>query len=221
MADTTLSQGHAAKMDAVYQTQRHFYDLTRKYYLLGRDRLIRRLAVPVASTVLEVGCGTGRNLIAVARRHPDARLYGLDISEAMLEQARRNVAQAGLSHRIMLAQADACDFNVATLFGIAAMDRVFMSYTLSMIPDWRAAMRAGLHALNEHGQLHVVDFGQQEHLPALFRRVLRHWLALFHVDPRAELFEAAKAISAQSGSQVAVKSLYRGYAWSVEIGRFA
>ena len=216
MADAT----HAAKMDAVYRTQRHFYDLTRKYYLLGRDRLIGRLAVPTGGSVLEIGCGTGRNLIAVARRYPHARLFGLDISEAMLEQARANIARAGLDRRITLAQADACDFDVSALFGVAAVDRAFMSYTLSMIPDWRAALSAGLGALAEEGQLHVVDFGQQAELPHVFRRLLLKWLALFHVDPRAELFAAAKALAAQSGRQVAAKSLYRGYAWSVEIGRF-
>ncbi|RUV53463.1 SAM-dependent methyltransferase, partial [Mesorhizobium sp. M5C.F.Ca.IN.020.14.1.1] len=31
---------HAELMDGVYRWQRHIYDLTRKYYLLGRDRLI-------------------------------------------------------------------------------------------------------------------------------------------------------------------------------------
>ncbi|TIQ66810.1 MAG: SAM-dependent methyltransferase, partial [Mesorhizobium sp.] len=33
-------------MDGVYRWQRHIYDLTRKYYLLGRDRLISGLEVP-------------------------------------------------------------------------------------------------------------------------------------------------------------------------------
>ncbi len=215
-----MDSGHAEKMDAVYRTQRHFYDLTRKYYLLGRDRLIRRLAVPTGGSVLEIGCGTGRNLIAAARRYPDARLYGLDISEAMLEQARANIARAGLQDRITLAQADACDFDVAALFGVATVDRAFMSYTLSMIPDWRAALSAGLGAIAEEGQLHVVDFGQQAELPSAFRTMLLKWLALFHVDPRADLFDAAKALAKQAGRHVAVKPLYRGYAWSVEIGRF-
>ncbi len=33
-------------MDATYALHRHFYDFTRKFYLLGRDRLVRRLAPP-------------------------------------------------------------------------------------------------------------------------------------------------------------------------------
>ena len=74
----------AARMDAIYARQRHFYDLTRKYYLLGRDALIDGLAPPTSPTILEVGCGTARNLIATARSWPDARCYGIDISAEML-----------------------------------------------------------------------------------------------------------------------------------------
>ena len=44
-------------MDRVYRHQRHVYDLTRKYYLLGRDPLIARLDVPAGGHVLELGAG--------------------------------------------------------------------------------------------------------------------------------------------------------------------
>ena len=64
---------HAARMDRIYAGQRHIYDLTRKYYLFGRDRMIDRLDLQPGATVLEVGCGTGRNLIRAARAWPDAR----------------------------------------------------------------------------------------------------------------------------------------------------
>ena len=70
----------AAHMDRIYRHQRFIYDLTRKYYLLGRDRMIAGLAVPDGASVLEVGCGTGRNLIEAARRYPHARFHGFDIS---------------------------------------------------------------------------------------------------------------------------------------------
>ncbi|TIM52630.1 MAG: class I SAM-dependent methyltransferase, partial [Mesorhizobium sp.] len=79
--------GHGELMDGVYRWQRHVYDLTRKYYLLGRDRLISGLDVPVGGTVLELGCGTGRNIVLAARLYPDARFFGLDISAEMLETA--------------------------------------------------------------------------------------------------------------------------------------
>ena len=66
-------KAHGARMDAIYRGQRHIYDITRKYYLLGRDRVIDDLAPPPGGSVLEVGCGTARNLITAARRWPDAR----------------------------------------------------------------------------------------------------------------------------------------------------
>src|SRR5271163_945163 len=78
----------AGSMDRMYRRQRHIYDFTRKFYLLGRDRLIDGLAPPTGARVLEVGCGTGRNLIRAARRHPAIRGYGVDISEEMLSTAR-------------------------------------------------------------------------------------------------------------------------------------
>ena len=204
-------------MDAIYARQRHFYDLTRKYYLLGRDRLIVRLDVPAGGTVLEVGCGTGRNLIAVARRYPDARLYGLDISAAMLTTARAKVAAAGFADRITLKQADATDFDAAALFGHATFDRVFFSYTLSMIPDWKAAIAQGAKVTG--GALHLVDFGQQEGLPGWFKRGLGAWLAKFDVEPRAALPDAIEQIGRESGLIPGFEPLYRGYAWGGSLVR--
>ncbi|MFM9977209.1 MAG: class I SAM-dependent methyltransferase, partial [Sphingomonadaceae bacterium] len=146
---------------------------------------------------------------------PEARLFGLDISEAMLETARANVAKAGLSGRIHFAAADATAFDPLPLFGEAAFDRIFQSYTLSMIPDWRGAIAEAVRHLKTDGKLHVVDFGQQERLPAPFRRMLHAWLAQFHVEPRAGLREAAEA--AAQNRPVDFASLYRGYAWSAVV----
>ena len=100
----------AGAMDRMYRRQRHIYDLTRKFYLLGRDELIEGLRPPQGAAVLEIACGTGRNLIRAARLYPDARFFGLDVSEEMLATARQNVAAAGFSGRIRLAAADAADF---------------------------------------------------------------------------------------------------------------
>ena len=206
----TATDTHASLMDGVYRWQRHIYDLTRKYYLLGRDRLIDELAPPPGGTVLEVGCGTGRNLIAAARRWPQARLYGFDISEVMLETARSNISRAGLEGRITLAQGDATGFDAQAMFGVARFDRVFFSYSLSMIPDWRTALRAGFAAVAPGGRLQAVDFGQQERLPGWVRAVLGRWLALFHVTARETLKADAEAAAP---GPVTFTPLYRGYAW--------
>ena len=206
-------------MDGVYAAQRHIYDLTRKYYLLGRDRLIAELAPPRGGTVLEVGCGTARNLIAAARRWPDARFFGLDISEAMLATARAKVAAAGLSDRIVLSQGDAAKFSARGLFGVDGFDRVFLSYTLSMIPDWTGAIEQAAKAVAPGGALRIVDFGQQERLPRWWRRALFAWLARFHVTPRRELPVALRHTAMAGGLERAFEPLLRGYAWSGSLKR--
>ena len=98
--DPNAQGGHAEAMDRMYRVTRHVYDATRKYYLLGRDRLIRQIDLPGSGRILEMGCGTGRNLIAAAEACPNAEIYGIDISEEMLKTARAQIAAAGLSDRI-------------------------------------------------------------------------------------------------------------------------
>jgi S-adenosylmethionine-diacylgycerolhomoserine-N-methlytransferase len=210
--------GHAALMDGVYRWQRHIYDATRKYYLLGRDRMIAGLDVPPGGTVLELGCGTGRNLLLAARRYPDARLHGLDISAAMLETADAALSRRGLRGRVALARADATRFDAEVLFGKATFDRVFVSYALSMIPGWERTVDAALAALAPGGSLHVIDFGQQERLPGWFAAALRAWLARFHVAPRAGLVEEIAARAEADGRTTAFTPIHHGYAWLVVVG---
>jgi S-adenosylmethionine-diacylgycerolhomoserine-N-methlytransferase len=218
MSTTELPASHAELMDGVYRWQRHIYDLTRKYYLLGRDRLVDGLDVPAGGTVLELGCGTGRNIILAARRYPDARFFGLDISAEMLETASAAIAREGLVDRVTLTQGDATAFDAKALFGRSGFDRVFVSYSLSMIPGWEKTVSAALAALSPNGSLHVVDFGQQEGLPRWFRILLRGWLKKFHVAPRESLREVLESQSRQTGANFRFRTLYRGYAWLGVIG---
>jgi S-adenosylmethionine-diacylgycerolhomoserine-N-methlytransferase len=202
----------AEHMDAIYRYQRFIYDASRKYYLLGRDRLIEDLAPAPGGRVLEVACGTGRNLIKAARRYPDATFYGFDISSAMLDTARAAIARHGLADRVIVATGDATDFSGAPLFGVPQFDRVFISYSLSMIPPWRAALQQAYAAVAPGGRLHVVDFGDQAQLPVWFRSGLRSWLAKFSVCPRAELETELAALAAETGAQLAFRRMFRDYA---------
>ncbi|TGR25892.1 MULTISPECIES: class I SAM-dependent methyltransferase [unclassified Mesorhizobium] len=217
-ASPEFKANHAELMDGVYRWQRHIYDLTRKYYLLGRDKLISGLDVPVGGTVLELGCGTGRNIILAARAYPDARFFGLDISAEMLETAGKAIDREGLSDRVMLARGDATDFDAKALFGKGSFDRVFVSYSLSMIPGWEKTVSAALAALAPTGSLHIVDFGHQEGLPGWFRALLRGWLKKFHVTPRESLRDVLESQAERTGATFRFRTLYRGYAWLAVIG---
>lgn len=206
-------------MDRVYRHQRHIYDATRKYYLLGRDHLIARLDPPDGGHVLELGCGTGRNLIAAAKAYRQARLYGVDISHQMLSTARRNIAGPGLYGRILLARDDATGVDPTAAFGVQRFDRVFFSYSLSMISPWRQALAHGADLVAPGGRLSLVDFGQQDGLSPWFRRLLFAWLREFHVRPAADLADAVETVAAELEAQSTFTRLYRGYACYAEISR--
>ncbi|MBO9603660.1 MAG: methyltransferase domain-containing protein [Novosphingobium sp.] len=211
----TSGAGHGARMDAIYGLQRHVYDLTRKYYLLGRDRLIRDLDLGKGGSLIEIGCGTARNLALAARRYPEAHFCGIDISAEMLKSARRNLK--GIDAR--LAIGDAAGFDPQALFGRAQFDRVMFSYTLSMIPPWRAALEQGCRILAPGGSIHVVDFGQQDRLPGWFGTAFRAYLAQFHVTPRADLFEAGEELARRHGLTIETGAPLRDYARTMVLRR--
>jgi S-adenosylmethionine-diacylgycerolhomoserine-N-methlytransferase len=206
-------------MDAIYGLQRHFYDLTRKYYLLGRDRLVARLDVPVQGTALEIGCGTGRNIALAARRYPTAKLHGIDISSEMLRTAEAKLDGLIARDAVRLARGDATSFEAARLFCQSQFDRVWFSYTLSMIPEWQAAFHHGLNLVAPGGSLHIVDFGQQSGLPGWFRSILRAWLLRFHVTPRANLIGHCADMAQERNWLLEIERPYRDYTWFITLRR--
>jgi S-adenosylmethionine-diacylgycerolhomoserine-N-methlytransferase len=205
-------QKQRERMDDLYRHQRRIYDITRKFYLLGRDHLISHLDVPHDGSVLELGCGTGRNLLLTARKYPTAHCHGLDLSGEMLKTAQANVERAGMLDRINLAYGDATDFDAELLFGVRRFDRVFISYSLSMIPGWERVIDTGLGLLARGGSLHVVDFGEQQRLPGWSRRALHSWLARFNATPRPELELVMRDAAIRHFGKFTFESLYRDYA---------
>ena len=199
-------------MDRIYRHQRHLYDFTRKYYLPGRDRLIERLRPGAGEAVLEIGCGTARNLVVAARRYPGTRFFGIDLSSAMLASAAHKIDRTGLAPRIQVARGDATGFDPGRLFGVCEFSRIFLSYSLSMIDERRVVIEAALSHLAPGGELHILDFGGQEGLPRWFRTGFRRWLARFHVTPCDELAHDLQHIAARRGARATVERPYRGYA---------
>ena len=215
-----MTAAHPADlMNRIYRHQRYVYDLTRKYFLLGRDRMIAEIGAGDGARVLEIGCGTGRNLIMAARRYPGASCFGIDVSTEMLNSARRAISRAGLEARIHVAHADATRFEPGLLFGVDRFDRIFISYSLSMIPPWQSVIDRAMTHLAPSGELLIVDFGSQERLPAVFRRLLWRWLNAFHVTPRDDLEAVLKARAAAAGATMTFTRPYRGYAQYAAVRR--
>ena len=209
---TGAVSGHKASMDRMYRYQRHIYDATRACYLLGRDKMIADLKPPEGGLVLEIGCGTGRNLVQAALRYPNSRFVGIDISDEMLKSARSALQRHGLDKRVSLLQADAGNLRSSLAKPGQGFDRIFFSYTLSMIPVWQEALQQARDYLRPSGQMHIVDFGQGQGLPDWSIIILRKWLDKFGVHPRDDLPAALEAIAERTDAHLNTGESHRGYA---------
>lgn len=201
-------------MDNMYRWTRHVYDVTRKYYLLGRDHLIENLDAKDGETVCEVGCGTARNLIKIAKKYPKAQFYGLDASDEMLKTARGNLNHADMGGTVTLKQAFSQSFDPQTLFGLdAPLDKIVFSYALSIIPPWQESIDHALEILPEGGEFHIVDFAGQEGLPKPFSKFVFWWLKMFHVYYKPEILNYLKRLEAEGKGSLQLSHLYKGYTY--------
>jgi len=205
------------KMDRFYGWQRHIYDATRKFYLPGRDLLLQRLHVTGNRSVLEVGCGTGRNLARLSRLGSGLQLYGLDVSAVMLHTASRK-----LGTRAVLCRTLAECFDHRDTFGLGEpFDCIFISYSLSMMPGWRQAIDCCLRNLKPGGELHIVDFWDQAGWPCFFRIVLRRWLSLFGVRYRPEMLFYLRALDTEGLVTLTIETVARRYAFLAHLRKFS
>lgn len=203
-----------AAMDRMYRYTRHVYDASRKFYLLGRDQLISSIQMQPGERALEIGCGTGRNLLKLHRRFPQNPLYGLDASTLMLDTARKSIASCSADQAITLAHCLGQEVDYRKTFGLdRPFDVVFCSYCLSMIPPWDQVLAAALQNLRPGGQLWIVDFWDQAGLPSWFALVLKRWLAMFHVHYRPEVHDRLMEVAATGQVKMQMTSIYGRYAY--------
>jgi len=204
------------QMNRMYRYQRYFYNATRKYYLLGRDKLIAQMNVKPGENILEVGCGTGRNLIILAKKHPRANFFGLDASSQMLRTAQSKIDALNLKN-IRLETALADDFNYQKTFNLEKpFDGIFFSYSISMISTWNESIAVVLANLTRGGSFYIVDFYDQKDLPVWFRRVLKNWLSKFHVQFWSDLLPHLEGLEKQGLGKLETTSIARRYAFLIK-----
>jgi S-adenosylmethionine-diacylgycerolhomoserine-N-methlytransferase len=168
---------HRAFLNRYYGASRFIYDATRKYYLFGRDGVLQQLAGDRGwATLVEVGLGTGRNLRRLRRARPEARLGGLEASDAMIAHARAKCPWARIAHGF------AEDAPLADVLG-ERPDRVLFSYCLSMVGDRAAALANARRALSDQGEVVVVDFADFAGWPVRAAEMFRSYLETFRVRP--------------------------------------
>ena len=131
----------------LYSAFAPFYDLD----LTGRDDdllLIEQFCERCGSPILELGCGTGRLLLPLARR--GLRLTGVDSSPAMLRQAQCKLREEGLEKRVTLLEQDMRALRLKDSFNLAFC--VLNSFLhLLTLDDQLAALGGVFRCLNPGG----------------------------------------------------------------------
>ena len=166
------SPASQAALQRYYKLHAGIYDATRWSFLFGRDKVLTLAAAMAApSRILEIGCGTGRNIETLCQRFPEARITGIDLSSQMLDQASARLKAFTGRVRLLQAAYDRPFHEPGHKF-----DMVLCSYSLSMFnPGWEQALQAAHDDLTPGGQMVLVDFHDSP-APA-FRR----WMGLNHV----------------------------------------
>lgn len=169
-------------LERYYQFHSRIYDATRWSFLFGREEILRRVGrVTTPCRILEVGCGTGRNLPGLRRRFPQAHLTGVDLSEQMLAIARQKVTD----DRVSLLRRS---YSAPVHPGQTRFDLVLFSYALSMFnPGWEQAIDAAWEDLEDGGCIAVVDFSHSS-FPWF-----RQWMGVNHVRMEEHLWPRLKS----------------------------
>jgi demethylmenaquinone methyltransferase/2-methoxy-6-polyprenyl-1,4-benzoquinol methylase len=144
------------------------YDLFNSILSLGADRRWRNraadmLVVPRRAHVLDVGTGTAVSAITIARRHPDARVTGIDINSTMLKVAKAAVARASLSDRIELMHVN----GEKMPFADATFDAVLLSFTIEDMVNQGAGVKEIARVLKAGGSVVVLGLGGMPSSPVL------------------------------------------------------
>lgn len=212
MEERRMETGHADLMDRIYSWQTSIYDLTRRYFLFGRDALLGRLHVTAEDQILEMGCGTGRNLRKLAKGNPGLKFFGLDCSQVMLDYAEERLTDAGLAGQVHLAKAYGEAFDYRKDFDLEKpFTKIFCSYSISMIPTWQETLQNCRENLVPGGTISIVDFYDQAKLPWFFRSVLVWWLSLFHVAYNPELPPFLEQMAREHGDTVELEGALGNY----------
>lgn len=95
------------------------YDALLADWIAALPDVERTLRTTSGARVLDVGCGTGRASLAIAREYPDVSVHGIDLDAESIREARDEAAAAGLAHRVSHTHGDAARADLGGPFHLA------------------------------------------------------------------------------------------------------
>lgn len=162
----------AAMLDEFYGPQAHAYDRYREQLLPGRRVFMEALPLNPGARVIDFGAGTARHWLYVENKLPAlAHLDLVDLCTPLLDIARARFADVP---PVRATIGDATTWRAAE-----RADVIIFSFSLSMMPDWRAVLANALSQLKPGGVLGMVDFCTLPAQPSAPLRPLAPWTRWF------------------------------------------
>ncbi len=160
----------------LYRRRAPRYDLAVQLYRLAgfrlrhyREAAVRALALRDGDTVVEIGCGTGLNfpLLEEAVGHR-GRIVGVDLTDAMLQEARDRVHREGWTN-VDLVECDAARYEFPE-----AVNGVISTLALTLVPEYDAVIRRAAEALAPGGRIAILDMKEPAGWPPWLVRLAVH-----------------------------------------------
>lgn len=155
-----------AQVERMFDGIAHSYDLLNHTLSLGIDRRWRRAAIdslrPYApQRILDVATGTGDFALLAARELQPKELLGVDLSEGMMDVARRKVAEAGLGKVIRFQKEDCLSLSLAS----ESFDAVTVAYGIRNFADLDRGLSEMHRVLRPGGRLVIIELTAPRRFP--------------------------------------------------------
>ncbi|HAG83312.1 MAG TPA: methyltransferase type 11 [Cyanobacteria bacterium UBA12227] len=142
----------------IYRKRAKYYNFFAKVYDIVfnswtyRKQAVKELNLRRGDTVVDLGCGTGVNFSLLEKAvGSKGKIIGVDLTDAMLAQARKRVEKEGWSN-VELVQSDAALFEFPT-----GVDGIVSTFALTLVPEFDQVIQNGCQTLSPGKRWVVLD----------------------------------------------------------------
>jgi demethylmenaquinone methyltransferase/2-methoxy-6-polyprenyl-1,4-benzoquinol methylase len=170
-----------AKIGGMFDSIAPRYDLLNRTLSVGldqrwRQRAVDALALGSGARVLDLCAGTADVALAIAARHADAHIVGVDFSSAMLGIGLRKIRARAVDRRIFLVRGDAASIPVAS----GSCDGGTIAFGIRNVSEPERALAELARVLRPRARLAILEFGEPRipGIKTLYRWYFRYLLPL-------------------------------------------
>jgi demethylmenaquinone methyltransferase/2-methoxy-6-polyprenyl-1,4-benzoquinol methylase len=158
------------------------YDAGSGFEVEHHAEAIRRAEIQPGWHILDAACGTGRATVGLAQAvGPTGRVDAMDLSDDMLDQARRKIENTGLAGIVNLKQGNAR----LLPYPDASFDLVYNGYMFDLIPleGFAPILNEMMRVLKPGGRLVLVNMSKPNQKKTVFETVYEKGLAVMPCRP--------------------------------------